>query len=153
VFKKLLSFICMLLAFTIIGTTVSAFESTDFRYFVVSADITKSEDGTYHIVKTKGAKENEGIVFTPEGIEGGEKLSLSLDLKGTGSVFIKIEETDARGTFIKEITSAPIILPGAWQTVQLDTTLSPQTKQIDIMVLTPTKSNVEFSFRDVTLKK
>lgn len=146
-------FTVIILVFTSLGFSVNAFESTDFRYFGVNADINKSSDSSHYIVRTKGQKEHEGFVFTPSNIIGGDKITISIDLKGKGNVFIKLQETDARGTFISETKSAPIVLTDDWLTKQFETAINPKTKQVDIMVFTSSKNKTYFFFKNVTLGK
>lgn len=151
--KQFTIWISLCLMFLFSGLHATAAEKPEYTFFGVGAEVSPSSDGTSYTVKTQGKKENEGIVFTPSNIQGGQKVSVELDLKGTEEVFIKIEETDARGTFIKETSSQPIRLTDDWQPLKLDALLSPTTKQIDVMLLTRNKATTEFLFKNVKVSK
>jgi hypothetical protein len=146
--KKLVLLTPLLFVVFFNSTNALANQNSQFRYFGVSAEISKSDDGSYYIVKTKGKRKNEGFVFTPNGLKNGRELSLRINLKGNSKVFIKLQETNAMGRYINETVSSPIKLNGGWQTVELETTISPNTEYMDVMVLTSDESKTEFYFKD-----
>lgn len=149
---KKLFFIWICLCLFIFGMNIAqAAELSNYRFFGVSADVTKATDGSHYRVKTKGIKDHEGFVFSPEDIKSGEKFTFDIQLLGSGDVFIKMEETDGRGAFIKETASEPIQLTKNWQSHTLNVELSPNTKQVDVMVLTRLKGEQQFSFKNVNI--
>lgn len=136
------------IALLIFSIPALAKEEVAFRYFGVNATLSQSEEQTVQQVQPNGKGANEGFVFTGK-TTGGEKVHVEVDLKGSNTVYLKIEETDARGTYIKETVSKPYRLTEDWQTALLDTTLSPNTKQVDYMVLTVEQNKTPFSFQNV----
>src|SRR5690606_32761029 len=104
-------------------------------------------------VKTEGTKENEGFVFTPKEIKGGETITFSVELQGATAIYLNVDETDPRGTFLAETVSPVISIHDVWRTVQLEVELQESTKQIDAMVLTNKKEATEFKFRNVKITK
>lgn len=127
---------------------VSAAEKSPF--FGVSATVEQVEDGTFEVT-TKGEEENEGFVFSPEGVKGGETIVFEVQVKGEGAVYLLVDETDARGTFLAENVSPVIGLHDPWRTIQLEVELQDTTSQIDAMVLTNKQEKTKFMFRNVKI--
>lgn len=146
--KKVL--ICAVLLLTSLVSPVLAAEEP--QYFGVGATVTKLKDGIYS-VKTEGTKENEGFVFTPKEIKGGETIIFSVELQGDTAIYLNVDETDRRGTFLAETVSPVISIHDVWRTVQLEVELQESTSQIDAMVLTNKKEATEFKFRNVKITK
>ncbi|MER2057873.1 MAG: hypothetical protein ABTA16_03560, partial [Niallia sp.] len=111
-------------------------------YFGVNATVEKINQDEY-VVKTKGEKTEEGVVYTLTGDFSSLQIQPSINLKGNGKYLIVIQETDARGTFINE-KKLPIELTDNWQTFSVPYKMKSTTSQIDVMVLTPTKTKTEF---------
>ncbi|MFT4416280.1 hypothetical protein ACLM5H_20660 [Fredinandcohnia humi] len=147
---KKISIILMFLLCLPILSPVHASEK--IPYFGVGAEVKKVEDNVY-VVKTEGSKENEGFVFSPVGIKGGEIIIFQVELKGNATIYLNVDETDARGTFLAETVSPVISLHDAWRTIQLEVELQESTTEIDAMVLTNQKEKTEFMFRNVTIRK
>ncbi|MFS0864614.1 hypothetical protein [Fredinandcohnia sp. 179-A 10B2 NHS] len=146
--KKVLLFMLFLLLFA--ASAVQAAEEP--QYFGVGATVTKLKDGIYS-VKTEGNKENEGFVFTPKDIKGGETYIFSVELQGATAIYLNVDETDPRGTFLAETVSPVISIHDVWRTVQLEVELQDSTSQIDAMVLTNKQEATEFKFRNVKVTK
>ncbi|MEH7235336.1 hypothetical protein [Bacillus sp. JJ1562] len=142
--KILLSIALLFISFS----PASAAEKSPF--FGVSATVMQVEDGTFE-VKTKGAEENEGFVFSPKGVKSGETIVFQVQVKGEGAVYLLVDETDARGTFLAETVSPVIGLHNPWRTIQLEVELQDTTSQIDAMVLTNKQEKTTFMFRNVKM--
>ncbi|MEH7224666.1 hypothetical protein V7112_12730 [Bacillus sp. JJ1566] len=134
--------------FFIFISPTSAAEKSPF--FGVSATLVQVEDGTFE-VKTKGAEENEGFVFSPKGVKGGETIIFEVQVKGETAVYLLVDETDGRGTFLAETASPVIGLHEPWRTIQLEVELQDTTSQIDAMVLTNKQEKTTFMFRNVKM--
>ncbi|RFB17368.1 hypothetical protein DZB84_09885 [Bacillus sp. HNG] len=144
---KLKILLCIALLFLFISPASAAEKSP---FFGVSATVVQVEDGTFE-VKTKGEEENEGFVFSPKGVKGGETIVFEVQVKGNTAVYLLVDETDARGTFLAESVSAVIGLHDPWRTIQLEVELQDTTSQIDAMVLTNQKEKTTFMFRNVKM--
>ncbi|WP_077619834.1 hypothetical protein [Bacillus sinesaloumensis] len=142
---KFLLFIAFLFVFC---SPSSAAEKSPF--FGVSATVVQVEDGTFEVT-TKGAEENEGFVFSPEGVKGGETIIFEVQVKGEAAVYLLVDETNARGTFLAETVSPVIGLHEPWRTIQLEVELQETTSQIDAMVLTNKQEKTKFMFRNVKM--
>nr|WP_304213974.1 hypothetical protein [Fredinandcohnia onubensis] len=142
-FKFLL---CIALLFLSVSPASAAEKKSPF--FGVSATVVQVEDGTFE-VRTKGAEENEGFVFSPRGGKGGETIIFEVQVKGEAAVYLLVDETDARGTFLAETVSPVIGLHDPWRTIQLEVELQDTTSQIDAMVLTNKQEKTKFMFRNV----
>ncbi|MRG87484.1 hypothetical protein [Salinibacillus xinjiangensis] len=150
--KKTFFIVCSLIFGLILSsfTGISAEEQT--KYFGVGdTQVSKVEGQTYK-VSTKGKKQDEGFVFTPKNIKPGSQITTQLELKGKGEVIIRVSETNAKGKFIKESIGEPIKLTDEWQNVQHNLMLSPETAEIDVMVLTNRKQQATFQFKNVQIK-
>jgi hypothetical protein len=145
--KKLLSVLLLFLIVFISGHQTYANEETKTKYFGVGATVEEVEQATF-MVKTEGRKVGEGFVFTPELKDKKDKLTFTIDLKGEGTVFLKIVETDSRGKFIKEHTSPMLLLSSKWTEYHLSADLQKNTQQIDVLVITEGKQKIAFQFRD-----
>lgn len=139
--KKQLIFIPFVLFFFFFPPTFMAKEEAA-KYFGVNATVEKVNQEEY-VVKTKGEKKEEGAVYTFPGEFSSLQIQPSINLKGNGKYLIVIQETDARGTFINE-KKLPIELTDNWQTFSVPYKMKSTTSQIDVMVLTPTKTKTEF---------
>jgi len=67
-------------------------------------------------------------------------------------VLLKIEETDARGTFLSEVQSEPVMLTADWKEYDLKTDVKSTESQIDVFVLTKDKQATTFHFKDLVIK-
>ncbi|HEO8418163.1 TPA: hypothetical protein VBX77_000123 [Yersinia enterocolitica] len=139
--KKQLIFIPFVLFLFFFPTSFMAREEAA-KYFGVNATVEKINQDEY-VVKTKGEKTEEGVVYTLTGDFSSLQIQPSINLKGNGKYLIVIQETDARGTFINE-KKLPIELTDNWQTFSVPYKMKSTTSQIDVMVLTPTKTKTEF---------
>jgi len=144
--KKLRFLLCIALLFLSVSPASAAEKKSPF--FGVSATVVQVEDGTFE-VKTNGAEENEGFVFSPRGVKGGETIVFEVQVKGEAAVYLLVDETDARGTFLAETVSPVIGLHDPWRTIQLEVELQDTTSQIDAMVLTNKQEKTKFMFRNV----
>ncbi|MFS0821426.1 hypothetical protein [Bacillus sp. 1P02SD] len=142
---KIVFFITLLFLFM---SPATAAEKSPF--FGVSASVVQVEEGTFE-VKTKGEEENEGFVFSPKGVKGGETIVFEVQVKGNTAVYLLVDETDARGTFLAESVSPVIGLHDPWRTIQLEVELQETTSQIDAMVLTNQQEKTTFMFRNVKM--
>jgi len=111
------------------------------KYFGVNATVEKVDQEEY-VVKTMGEKKEEGFVYTLRGEFSSLQIQPSINLKGNGKYLIVIQETDARGIFINE-KKMPIELTDSWQTFSVPYKMKSTTSQIDVMVLTTTKTKTE----------
>ncbi|SFA70719.1 MULTISPECIES: hypothetical protein [unclassified Bacillus (in: firmicutes)] len=136
----------------VMGNSALAGEETEVKLFGVGSTVVKLEDMS-HAIKTGGKKPNEGFVYSPVGIKPNGKANFSMMIKGKGTIILKIEETDARGTFIKETISKPVTLSDKWQTVELLSHLSSNTAQVDALVLTTTKQQSDFLVKRINWTK
>ncbi|WP_010677103.1 hypothetical protein [Bacillus timonensis] len=134
--------------FFILISPASAAEKSPF--FGVSATVVQVEEGTFEVT-TKGEEESEGFVFSPEGVKGGETILFEVQVKGEGAVYLLVDETNARGTFLAETVSPVIGLHDPWRTIQLEVELQDTTSQIDAMVLTNKQEKTKFMFRNVKI--
>ncbi|MDQ0228963.1 hypothetical protein [Metabacillus malikii] len=149
--KKLLFTIGILAMYILsLHSPLSAIEAGKKQFFEVGSIINELENGIYS-VQTKGEKPGEGIVYTPENGTFNTKPQFQVELKGSGEVLLKIEETNARGQFIKEVRVENITLTDDWKTYHINIDLETETSQIDFFVITETKENTHFSFKNVEL--
>lgn len=137
--KQYISIAILLMLFSFPIQLMAREEST--KYFGVNATIEHVNQGEF-LVKTKGEKKEEGLVFTLVGDFTSREIQPSINLKGNGKYLIVIQETDARGTFINE-KKVPIELTNNWKTFTVPYKMKSTTSQIDIMVLTTTKTKTE----------
>lgn len=147
--KRTLFFSIVLLLFIAVAPASAAEKSP---FFGVSATVVQVEDGTFE-VKTAGKEENEGFVFSPRGVKGGMTILYQVQVKGEGAVYLNIDETDPRGTFLAETVSPVIALHDSWRTIQLEVELQETTSQIDAMVLTNKAEKTKFMFRNVKISE
>ncbi len=128
-----------------------ASEDRELQFFGVGADVQGNNLGEY-TVKTKGEKAEEGFVFTPQKPFTSTNILFSVELKGEGSVILKISETNAQGQFIKEETKQ-VQLTSDWAQHVLPFQLESTSSQVDVFVLTDNQKETEFSFRNVQVKE
>lgn len=131
---------------------VHAAEEPAKTFFGVSAKVEKLENGLYR-VKTEGKQPNEGFVFSLVAEQSGMKPTITLDLRGQGNVALKIQETDARGRFIKETQTHNTELSGEWQQLTLTTEISDKLNMLDVSVLTTYKHKANFEFKNLKIEK
>lgn len=135
----------VLLSFQTPGMTQK--ETADTSFFGVGASIEEISSGVYKVISA-GEKAAEGFVHTPDISMINKKWKYQIDLKGEGTVYWKIEETNARGRFMKEQKSKPILLTGEWKTYDIDIELDTESSQIDVFVLTSSDRQTKFYFRN-----
>ncbi len=147
--KKLIQIMVVFIVFSFSLTAV-ANEETSKNYFGVGAIVEESENFytvNTHTVKTKGESTDEGFVHSPKILNKDSEFDFQIYLKGKGLVYLKIEETDSKGKFIKEKRSPEFQLTDEWKSYNLKTNLNQNTSQVDVFVLTGTKEKTEFEFR------
>ncbi|MDN4492700.1 hypothetical protein [Ureibacillus aquaedulcis] len=146
--KKVLASLLSGIFFLAIYTTAFAAENRPtILYFGVEAVVNEGLEGEY-IVKTKGGQTEEGFVFTPPKPFTNENLKFLITIKGKGIVILKVEETNARGQYIKE-GKLEIELTPEWTTHEMTFTLESPSSQVDTSVLTKNKEKAEFSFKNL----
>lgn len=143
--------ICLSMLFIFFSVHSQLFAREDIsKFFGVGADIKQINQGEY-LVKTKGEKIEEGFVYTPKEKFTSKKIQYKIKLKGKGKHFLVIEETDARGVFIKEKKWA-VELSNSWKSFTASYELKNNTSQIDVFVRTSEKTKTEFNFKDLQIK-
>lgn len=120
------------------------------RFFGVGAIVEEPSPGIFS-VKTPGKKAGEGFVHNPQQQFPTQKINTKIELKGKGTLSIKLEETDARGKYMKE-KEIKVTLSDEWKLYELDLDLESVTSQIDLLVVTPSQSEVVFQFRNVKIQ-
>lgn len=145
--KRLCIFFVVLLSISSIGI---GFAEEVPKYFEIGAAIDQGYSGEY-IVTTKGEKSGEGFVHTPSLQLTSKDVTYQVKLKGSGNVILKVEETDLRGKFIKD-KSIMVQLSDQWETYELTFSLTELSSQMDVFVLTPRRSQIEFHFKDLLIK-
>ena len=143
--------IIIIIISTLTSTLTFAEVQQRYQYFGINATLTQTEDDVLK-VNPNGAKANEGFVFTVD-CAPHEKLVFEIELKGSTTVYLKIQETNARGTFIRETVSKPYRLTEEWQVAKLLTTLSGNTKQVDFLVLTVDQTTLPFYFQNINVER
>lgn len=141
--------ITMLVFLTISTYTLAAEDTPVLPYFGAGANVTEQSDGTYD-VKTEGAKENEGFVYSPADPFTSTKVEVHVTLKGKGTVLLQVSETDPRGRFIKD-KSMEIQLTEEWATYVLPFELASTASQLDVLIVTKEAEKTEFSFKDLKI--
>jgi len=141
-------FLVVLLAFVVNSQSIYAKEKKSIQLLGVGAVVQESQNGEF-LVKTEGLKAGEGFVSTPKDFES-KNILFQMEVKGADPVILKIEETDARGKFLKE-KELEVPLTSNWNPKQLDFMLESESSQIDVFVLTKEKKKTEFSVRNVTV--
>ena len=145
--KTVIFLLTFLLFFLTFHSQIFAKETTPMKFFGVGATVEPTDLGAYKVI-TEGNKAEEGFVYTPTVPFSSTQIKYSVALRGNGKFQLKIVETDARGQSIKEKT-LPVTLTDDWKTFELPFTLESKTSQIDVFVLTTSKSKTEFSFKDL----
>ncbi|MEK3989986.1 MULTISPECIES: hypothetical protein [Robertmurraya] len=146
--KTMHVFLVILLAFVVKSQSISAKEMTSLPLLGVGATVQEAQKGEF-LIKTEGLKAGEGFVSTPKDLET-KNILFQMEAKGSDVVILKIEETDARGKFLKE-KELEVPLTSNWSLKQLDFILESDSSQIDVFVLTKEKKKTEFSVRNVTV--
>ncbi|MGG7619214.1 hypothetical protein [Bacillus coreaensis] len=146
--KTMHVFLIILLAFVVNSQSIFAKEIKSIQLLGIGAVVQDSQNGEF-LIKTEGLKAGEGFVATPKDLDS-KNILFQLESKGSGSVILKIEETDARGKFLKE-KELEVSLTSNWSIKQLDFILESETSQVDVFVLTKEKRKTEFSVRNVTV--
>jgi len=148
--KKIIAIMVTFIAFlTIQSLALAAEETPTIPYFGIGATVQEIVEGEY-LIKTEGAKEQEGFVYTPSEPFNKVDIKLQIALKGKGTVLLKIEETNARGQYIKAKTKE-VQLTDDWSTYEMEFTLESPTSQIDVSVLTKSKEKTEFTFKNLQI--
>ncbi|MBB6455415.1 hypothetical protein HNQ94_003915 [Salirhabdus euzebyi] len=151
--KKIISLMFLSLVYLIVAPLFTHANTSPLTLFSVGeSKISENENKTYQIA-TKGLKSGEGFVFTASNIKSGKQNTFQFDLKGAGNVVIKVVETNIKGKFIKETTSKPVTLSDQWKTQQYTLMLSPNTKEMDVMVLTEGKQQITFQTKNIAVKQ
>nr|WP_106784448.1 hypothetical protein [Lysinibacillus timonensis] len=145
--KTIMLIVTTLMFFLLSPAQLYASEDRDIQVFGVGAEVKATSEGEF-LISTEGNKAEEGFVYTPKTRFASTNILVSLELKGTGTVKLKISETNARGEFIKE-QSKVIELSETWTRHDLPFELESTTSQIDVLVLTVNQEQTEFSFRDL----
>ncbi|MEQ2525295.1 hypothetical protein EKG37_16565 [Robertmurraya yapensis] len=135
------------LIFLLIGHSVLAAETKKVEFFGVGATVTELANQEFK-VETTGEKEGEGFVHTPSAPTS-INVKYKVALKGEGKVYLKIEETDARGTFLNEVKSEEIQLTDEWKEYELEAKIASLQSQLDVFVLTSSKQETTFFFKNV----
>lgn len=89
-------------------------------------------------IKTAGGVVNEGVTLSPYvPVKIGDKVSIKVAVKGSGSVYIALNEFDDSGAWIKNnnYTTTPIALTSTWTSYDLTATVTSGT-QVSITVAT-----------------
>lgn len=120
------------------------------KLFGMGASVEETTPGLF-TVKTSGKKEGEGFVYNPHRSLSTNQVKSQIELKGTGNVNLTIEETDARGKFLKE-KEMKVALTKEWKTYELDFELESTSSQLDLLVLTPKTSRLEFKAKNIQMK-
>ncbi|WP_066049082.1 hypothetical protein [Robertmurraya korlensis] len=144
--KTMQVFFVVLMTFVMNSQLIAAKESTSILLLGIGATIEKGQDGEV-VVKTEGLKVGEGFVFTPKDL-GSKSILFQVELKGTGPVILRIEETDARGKFLKD-KEREVELTSNWSKKELDFVLESESSQVDVFVVTKEKKETVFEVRNV----
>ncbi|MCP8617929.1 hypothetical protein [Salirhabdus salicampi] len=123
------------------------FAESDINFFEVNSAIENVHNR--YIVQTKGEKPLEGAVFTVKDIKQGVPVTVSLEVKGEGHIYIRTEETDRRGKFLQQQTSKRLTLSDEWQRIRFPVTFSMDAQLIDVLIVTSYKQKTEFQFKNV----
>lgn len=148
--KNLFFTIILSMLLLAIGQAAFGAEIKKLEYFGVGAVVTEQENQHFK-VQTEGEKTEEGFVYTPSELTS-TTVHYKISLKGEGQVLLKIEETDARGTFLSEVQSEPVMLTADWKEYDLKTDVKSTESQIDVFVLTKDKQATTFHFKDLVIK-
>ena len=122
-------------------------KETQMRFFGVGADVKEGNSGEYTVV-TKGEKAEEGFVHTATEKFSKKEIQFKVELKGQDKVLLKIQETDARGRFIKEEKQA-VELTQDWKSFEVPFVLENLDSQIDVLVVTESQLQTEYQFRNL----
>jgi len=122
-------------------------KETQMRFFGVGADVKEGDLGEYTVV-TKGEKAEEGFVHTATEKFSKKEIQFKVELKGQDKVLLKIQETDARGRFIKEEKQA-VELTQDWKSFEVPFVLENLDSQIDVLVVTESQLQTEYQFRNL----
>ncbi|PYF05252.1 carbohydrate binding domain-containing protein [Ureibacillus chungkukjangi] len=148
--KNILSPILAIVLFLSIQPfTLAAEETPEIPYFGIGATVQEKMEGEY-LVQTEGAKEQEGFVYTPQEAFKSENIKMQITLMGKGRVILKLEETNARGQYIKEKTME-VELTEDWTAYEMTFTLESPSSQIDASVITKSKESADFTFKNLQI--
>lgn len=147
--KVMTSFFTLVFFLTISTQALAAEDRPTIPYFGLGATVQEVIEGEF-LVKTEGAKAEEGFVYTPPKPFTKENIKLQITLKGKGTVILKLEETDARGQYIKE-KNMEVTLTEDWTTYEMTFTLESPSSQIDASVTTKSEEKAEFSFKNLQI--
>jgi len=143
------SFFTLVFLFSMQIPSLAAEDRPTIPYYGVGATVQEVVEGEY-LVKTEGAKAEEGFVYTPPEPFKEKNIKFQITLKGKGNVILKLEETNARGQYIKE-KKMDVTLTEDWATYEMTFTLESPTSQIDAFVLSKDKEPAEFSFKNIEI--
>ncbi|MEN2767415.1 hypothetical protein [Ornithinibacillus xuwenensis] len=146
--KNWFGVIVFILFFSLVRLDVLALEETTTKYFGVGATVEEVEQATF-TVKTDGEQVGEGFVYSPESNKADGEIRCQLDLQGKGTVYIKMEEIDKQGNLLSEHKTQNLHLTNDWQPYELTAKLSKSSAHLDIFVITSSKQNTEFQFREL----
>lgn len=148
--KKIMTGFLTLMFFLAMYTqSLAAEDRSTIPYYGIGATVQQVIEGEF-LVKTEGAKSEEGFVYTPPEPFKGKDIKFQITLKGKGTVLLKLEETNARGQYIKEKTME-VNLTEDWATYEMTFTLESPSSQIDASVITKSKDETEFSFKNLQI--
>ncbi|QCR32384.1 carbohydrate binding domain-containing protein [Lysinibacillus sp. SGAir0095] len=148
--KKIIALLgTIVLFFNLHSLAFAAEETPTIPYFGIGATVQEKLEGEY-VVKTEGRKEQEGFVYTPPKSFSKENIKFQITIKGKGTVLLKLEETSARGQYLKEKTME-VELTEDWATYEMTYTLESPSSQIDASVITKSKENTEFTFKNLQI--
>lgn len=148
--KRLFASIMTILFYlAIVTNAIAAEDRPTIPYYGVGGVVQEVIEGEY-LVKTEGLKAEEGFVYTPPKPFTKENIKFLVTLKGKGTVILKLEETNARGQYIKE-KKVELALTEDWVTHEMTFTLESVTSQIDVFITTKNKEKTEFSFKNVQI--
>ncbi|MFC7687178.1 hypothetical protein [Ureibacillus sp. GCM10028918] len=147
--KQLTSFLAVMFFLAMSTHSLAAEDRPTIPYFGIGAIVQEVIEGEF-LVKTEGTKEEEGFVYTPPQPLTKENIKFLVTLKGKGTVILKLEETNARGQYIKD-KKIEVELTEEWTTHEMTFTLESPSSQIDVSVLTKGKEKTGFSFKNLQI--
>jgi hypothetical protein len=120
-----------------------------FGWAGVNAEIDRvvgtSKHGSASVrVETANEEADEGVVLAESSISPNTDYQYSVYVKGEGDVYLKIEETNIMGRFLKETRSEPFTLTDDWKKIDLNIKTVGETAQVDLFILTSSKQKAVF---------
>lgn len=117
----------------------------------INADIVKETNKESYIVNTYGKAAKEGMVFSITRSLKMKQLSIQLMIRGSDEVILRTEETNVKGRFLKLKETKPLRLVNRWKTEKINLILHPETKYIDVMLLTNSQIKTTLSIKEVKI--